>query len=72
MAASTAAAVAKGLSIGTKCVPSMVVMRPLVTRLVNSMPANFISRECLAAIKLTGHFRGCALMSRSRLCGTVL
>jgi len=69
MAASTAAAVTKGFSMGTKCVPSMMQIRPLVIFWVKSDPANRISLEWRAATKLTGQASGCFFNKCSRLCG---
>lgn len=43
IAASIAAAVAAGFSIGKRWVPSSIMMRPLLTFSVNAMPTCFIS-----------------------------
>ncbi len=71
-AASMAAAVASGFSIGNKWLPSSIMRRPLTSFSVMVMPTCCISADCVPPMKATGHLSGWRRISRSRLSGRVL
>jgi hypothetical protein len=66
------AAAARGFSIGNRCVPSIIVTRPLARRAVLSVPPTcFISADCRAPTKASGHLSGWRCSRWPRLWGMV-